>query len=362
MCAEKKCVNGYPYGMTMPGRSYSSGSQYRYGFQGQEKDDEIAGSGNSYTAEFWQYDSRLGRRWNTDPIVKPHESPYATFANNPIWFVDPLGSDTTITGNPDEFDFDCLSCELEDETVTFQHDPTVMNSGNTIWNTTDYQYHEGNDYFEQGWYSEDMQDYLDLDYDNGQVMPATKWYTMNKVRWIEDPENERLGWRVDTEGYLMEDEYGFEPVDITGMIPGGNAGKVGKYITMGARGSRLGVGFKTVQVLQKSVTGSASLKRILPSWKKIKIDVDHIVSGHTSVGSRHTSVGSRAAQSGKKTVFGNLNSTQVEKLVRDAYKNVSKKLSTQGNRIKVRGSSGGYDVDMWVNKATNTIETAYPIR
>jgi len=43
---------------------------YSYGFQAQEWDDEVSGSGKSYTAEFWQYDSRLGRRWNLDP--KPH--------------------------------------------------------------------------------------------------------------------------------------------------------------------------------------------------------------------------------------------------------------------------------------------------
>src|SRR5690554_1948379 len=67
---------------------------YRYGFQGQEMDDEVSGAGNSYTAEFWQYDPRLGRRWNIDPVVKHHESPYATFANNPIWFIDPSGADT----------------------------------------------------------------------------------------------------------------------------------------------------------------------------------------------------------------------------------------------------------------------------
>lgn len=79
--------------MQMPGRNASTGD-YRYGFQGQEKDDEVSGNGNSYTAEFWQYDSRVARRWNVDPIVKEHESPYATFANNPIWFIDPTGSDT----------------------------------------------------------------------------------------------------------------------------------------------------------------------------------------------------------------------------------------------------------------------------
>ncbi len=84
----------YPFGMQMPGRNGNSGV-YRYGFQGQEEDDEVSGSGNSYTAEYWQYDSRLGRRWNIDPVVKYHESPYASFANNPIWLIDPTGADTT---------------------------------------------------------------------------------------------------------------------------------------------------------------------------------------------------------------------------------------------------------------------------
>ncbi len=64
---------------------------YRYGFQNQERDDEIAGSGNSYTAKFWQYDSRLGRRWNLDPKPNPSISQYATFANNPIFYTDILG-------------------------------------------------------------------------------------------------------------------------------------------------------------------------------------------------------------------------------------------------------------------------------
>jgi hypothetical protein len=70
-----------------------SKGEYRFGMNTQEKDNEIYGEGNSYTAEYWQYDARLGRRWNVDPVVKVHESPYATFANNPIWFVDPSGAE-----------------------------------------------------------------------------------------------------------------------------------------------------------------------------------------------------------------------------------------------------------------------------
>jgi RHS repeat-associated protein len=76
--------------MTMPGRKFSSGN-YRYGMNGQERSTEL--NENSYTAEFWQYDSRLGRRWNTDPVVKDDESPYMVFGNNPIVMIDPNGAD-----------------------------------------------------------------------------------------------------------------------------------------------------------------------------------------------------------------------------------------------------------------------------
>ena len=40
------------------------------------------------------YDSRLGRRWNVDPVTKDYESPYMAFAGNPIWFSDYNGADT----------------------------------------------------------------------------------------------------------------------------------------------------------------------------------------------------------------------------------------------------------------------------
>jgi hypothetical protein len=58
-----------------------------------EKTDEVSGAGNSYTAEFWQYDPRIGRRWNIDPVLKVWESPYATFNNNPILISDVKGDD-----------------------------------------------------------------------------------------------------------------------------------------------------------------------------------------------------------------------------------------------------------------------------
>jgi RHS repeat-associated protein len=77
--------------MVMPGRKYSNGSTYRYSINGQEKSDEL--NENLTTAQYWEYDSRIGRRWNADPIVKEWESPYATFGNNPVLMTDPLGLD-----------------------------------------------------------------------------------------------------------------------------------------------------------------------------------------------------------------------------------------------------------------------------
>ncbi len=101
----------HPFGMLMSERTFSS-PVYRYGFNGQEKDDEVAGTGNSYTAEFWQYDSRLGRRWNLDPLAHkfPWQSPYCTMGNNPILMVDPTGmsespiydKEGTLLGTDDE--------------------------------------------------------------------------------------------------------------------------------------------------------------------------------------------------------------------------------------------------------------------
>lgn len=66
---------------------------YRFGFNGQMKDDEVYGDGNSYTAEYWQYDPRIGRRWNVDPMTGsfPWQSPYAAFDGNPIVMSDPRG-------------------------------------------------------------------------------------------------------------------------------------------------------------------------------------------------------------------------------------------------------------------------------
>ncbi|MDB5255542.1 MAG: repeat protein, partial [Chitinophagaceae bacterium] len=78
----------YAFGMAMPARTFNS-SDYRYGFNGQEKVDEIT-PGHT-TALFWEYDARLGRRWNLDPKPQAPLSNYACFANSPIFYSDHQG-------------------------------------------------------------------------------------------------------------------------------------------------------------------------------------------------------------------------------------------------------------------------------
>lgn len=84
--------------MQMPGRFFTANnSGYRYGFNGQEKSSELNGDGNLYTAQFWEYDARIVRRWNLDPRSSVGISPYSAFGGNPILNSDPFG-DTTVTG------------------------------------------------------------------------------------------------------------------------------------------------------------------------------------------------------------------------------------------------------------------------
>ena len=81
-----------PFGVQLDGRTVDN-IEYRYGFQNQEKDDEVKGNGNSYTTEFRQYDPRLARWSSIDPLMTkyPFYSPYSTLNNNPLRFTDRLG-------------------------------------------------------------------------------------------------------------------------------------------------------------------------------------------------------------------------------------------------------------------------------
>jgi hypothetical protein len=72
----------------------TDGDKYRFGFNGQEKTDEVYGKGNLNTALFWEYDTRIARRWNVDPVDQISVSNYAIMRNNPIYNIDPMGNES----------------------------------------------------------------------------------------------------------------------------------------------------------------------------------------------------------------------------------------------------------------------------
>lgn len=84
----------YPFGMRMEGRGIISSEGYRYGYNGQEKDNEVKGDENAYDFGGRSiYDGRLSRFISIDPRYRefPAISPYSYAANNPILFSDENG-------------------------------------------------------------------------------------------------------------------------------------------------------------------------------------------------------------------------------------------------------------------------------
>lgn len=75
--------------MLLPGRHGNTNS-YRYGFQGQEMDDEIKGEGNSLNYRFRMHDPRINRFFAVDPLTHkyPWYSPYSFSGNKLIAFTE----------------------------------------------------------------------------------------------------------------------------------------------------------------------------------------------------------------------------------------------------------------------------------
>ncbi|MCC5943555.1 MAG: hypothetical protein JJT94_01365 [Bernardetiaceae bacterium] len=73
----------YPFGMAIHSRSWQS-EGYRFGFQGQETDNEWLGGAVSY--KYRVHDVRIGRFLSIDPLAPdyPHNSPYAFSENRVI--------------------------------------------------------------------------------------------------------------------------------------------------------------------------------------------------------------------------------------------------------------------------------------
>ena|SRR5690554_248789 len=74
---------------------------YRYGFQGQEMDDEVKGKGNSVNYKFRMHDPRVGRFFAVDPLAYkfPYYSSYQFSSNSVIMAIELEGLESSIRVN-----------------------------------------------------------------------------------------------------------------------------------------------------------------------------------------------------------------------------------------------------------------------
>jgi RHS repeat-associated protein len=147
----------YAYGYVMPGRSFTS-QGYRYGFQGQERDDEIKGAAPSLNYEYRMHDPRVGRFFMVDPIAAkyPFYSHYSFSGNRVTDAVELEGlearpycqRDGSIEGEVNTgYVAPSSGVERDDNNNIVSIKPSSMaSSGDAIW-------HSGSEVAPSGWYT-----------------------------------------------------------------------------------------------------------------------------------------------------------------------------------------------------------------
>jgi hypothetical protein len=65
----------------------------------------------------------------------------------------------------------------------------------------------------------------------------------------------------------------------------------------------------------------------------------------------------------KKDLFPDyMDRRAVHRAITDAYRHITTRIASQGARVKVQGvTNAGNIIEMWVNRETRVIETAYPV-
>jgi len=125
-----------PFGVQLDGRTISN-SGYRYGFQGQEKDDEIKGPGNSLNYEYRMHDSRIGRFFAVDPLTDkyPYYSPYQFSGNRPIDCVELEGLEPATAANQAEGDIVPAKNKENGEIENWKYSKDPNNSNKFNWSS-----------------------------------------------------------------------------------------------------------------------------------------------------------------------------------------------------------------------------------
>ena len=93
-----KAQDYYPFGMEMPGRTYSANGEYRFGFNGKESDKNGEWGGlTHYDYGFRIYNPAIARFLSVDPLAPdyPWYTPYQFAGNTPIMAIDLDGLEPT---------------------------------------------------------------------------------------------------------------------------------------------------------------------------------------------------------------------------------------------------------------------------
>ncbi len=114
-----------PFGVQLDGRT-ESGTDYRYGFQNQEMDDEIKGEGNSVNYKYRMHDPRVGRFFAVDPLAPkyPHNSPYAFSENVVINAIELEGLEKFVN---------IKSLNFREDITQIKTAPDILYQGKTSW-------------------------------------------------------------------------------------------------------------------------------------------------------------------------------------------------------------------------------------
>jgi hypothetical protein len=178
----------FPFGMQMPGRVVVNGEGYRYGFQGQESENEMYGDGN---ASFYKY--RISNNWNgrffaVDPLAASFHwnSQYAFSENSVIAYIELEGLEKVYFGYRDKTGTNITGmtrsqAQNEFESSGFRwsdswHDTDAANEVWTLGKGSDYWGNSTGTYIDK--YASDNS------YNSGNGKPYRSGASRNFIQWL----------------------------------------------------------------------------------------------------------------------------------------------------------------------------------
>lgn len=321
------------------------------------------------------YDPRLGRFLSVDPIIQfPTNSqslnPYSYILNNPLAGRDPTGyqscSETKTEG-----------AEVGDTCTFMARDPRSANKLGEYSTVVVGESSTGKSKYERytGAHGETTYRCVSGCSKNGGKTTqgvSTKSHSDGSKSGAADIENARstpgqevsknfVSLTKDGANAVLDASEYVLPQDGTEVMLHLGLGPLAKLIRTAGKGTNaslmremdeLSDGIKYVTAGTTPVTKAINL----PAWRKIGIDMPHVISGHTAGGSR---------VSPKKDLFPTtMDERQIERAIRQSYRNAARvgtQVSDGQTRLLMRGSYQGLDIEMWVNLDAKMIETAYPM-